>query len=147
MIGRRSGRTDPHMGKTEIDRTALLDEALRAFGEAWAAGDRAALASLLSPGYTHNDAFGARHDYGSWLEYAAGRKGRTTKIAFRDVRIRIIGDVAIVTGYNDMTGGGATAAGDKTDLTILFTQVWIWQNGRWLREAFQATPVRNASIS
>lgn len=27
-------------------------------------------------------------------------------------------------------------------MTIRFTQVWVWGHGRWLREAFQATPIR-----
>jgi hypothetical protein len=54
--------------------------------------------------------------------------------------MRIIGDVAIVTGVNDVSGGGAKSATDQRDWSLLFTQVWVWQDGRWLREAFQATP-------
>ena len=119
----------------ELDRTA------KRFGEAWAAGDKAPLDALLSPGYTHTDVFGAFHDRGSWLAYATGRAGRQTRIAFRDVRTRLVGDVAIVTGINQIGGPGVRDAGDSDDLTIRFTQVWIWRDGRWLRECFQATPV------
>lgn len=121
-----------------------LNDAMKRFGEAWAAGDMAVLESLLSPSYTHNDAFGAHHDHASWLAYARGRTGRATRIAFRNVETRLRGDVAIVTGINDISGGGATSAADGKDLSIQFTQVWIWQGGRWLREAFQATPIRAA---
>jgi ketosteroid isomerase-like protein len=130
------------MAATDVKRQQALDEAIAAFGEAWARGDMATLERLLSPSYTHNDAFGARHDHASWLAYARGRQGRATTIEFHDVRTRIFGDMAVVTGCNVMRGGGATSAADSQDLSIVFTQVWRWQEGRWLREAFQATPVR-----
>lgn len=123
------------------DLQTALDTAIRDFGEAWANGDMDTLRRLLSPSYTHNDAFGAHLPYADWLAYAAKRKGRATKIAFRDVTTRFFGDVAVVTGFNVVTGGGATAADDTRDLTIAFTQVWRVENGQWLREAFQATPV------
>lgn len=129
------------MGQTNTTRVESLKRAIEAFGEAWARGDTATLQELLSSSYTHNDAFGAHLPYAEWLAYAAKRKGRRSQIAFRDVKFRLFGDVAIVTGFNDVTGGGATAAADIRDLTIVFTQVWRWDNGRWLREAFQATPV------
>jgi hypothetical protein len=41
-----------------------------------------------------------------WLAYAARRAGRPTRIAFADVATRIIGDVAVVTGRNDIEGDG-----------------------------------------
>ena len=44
-------------------------------------------------------------------------------------------------GFNVLTGGGATGPSDHRDLTIAFTQVWRREDGNWLREAFQATPV------
>jgi hypothetical protein len=127
------------------DRLADLDAAVHRFGEAWARGDTATLDSLLSPTYTHSDAAGEFHDRASWLEYARRRAGRSTRISFRDVRKRLVGDVAIVTGINDVSGGGATSATDHRDWSLLFTQVWVWQDGRWLREAFQATPLKGTA--
>ena len=135
------------MNKAIADRTAALDLAIIRFGEAWAAGDMPALESMLSPTYTHNDAFGTRHDRASWLAYARRRTGRKTAIGFRGVASRIFGDVAIVTGYNDIAGGGATSPADSKDLVLVFTQVWIWTDGRWLREAFQATPVASPAAN
>ena len=126
---------------------AELQRAMTDFGEAWARGDMEILTLLLSPTYTHNDAFGARHDHRSWLAYATKRAGRQTRITFRDVKTRFVGDVAIVTGYNDLSGGCVLSPGDTEDLTLVFTQVWIWRNGRWLREAFQATPVKTTEIN
>lgn len=118
-----------------------LDAAIRAFGAAWASGDIPALRALLSPSYTHNDIFGAHLPCEDWLAYAAKRTGRDTRIAFREVKTRRFGELAVITGFNDITGGGATSAGDTQDLSIVFTQVWRRENGRWLREAFQATRV------
>jgi len=44
------------------DRVAALEDAVRRFGEAWAAGDAAAMDLLLSPTYTHTDVFGKLSD-------------------------------------------------------------------------------------
>ena len=118
-----------------------LDEAVRRFGVAWAAGDVATLDALLSPTYTHSDVFGHFQDRAAWLAYARGRAGRPTRIAFRDVARRIVGDVAIITGVNQLEGRGSRDAEDASPLTLRFTQVWVKRDGRWLREAFQATPV------
>jgi hypothetical protein len=120
-------------------RAAALEEAVRRFGEAWARGDGAALDALLSPTYTHTDAGGGFLDRAAWLAYARQRAGRTTQIAFRDIGMRFVGDAAIVTGINEIEGVGARSAADTRPLAIRFTQVWIWRDGRWLREAFQAT--------
>jgi hypothetical protein len=118
-----------------------LDEAVRRFGAAWAAGDGATLDALLSPTYTHSDVFGRVQDRTAWLEYARGRAGRATRIAFRDVAQRIIGNLAVITGVNEVEGPGARDAADASALTLRFIQVWVKLDGRWLREAFQATPV------
>ena len=111
------------------------------FGRAWASGDMAVLDELLSPTYTHHDSYGERLNRQAWLDYASRRTGRDTRIEFRDVNTRMFGNVAVVTGTNIITGGGVRSAKDTKDLEMVFTQVWIWRDGRWLREAFQATPV------
>jgi ketosteroid isomerase-like protein len=129
------------------DRAAALEDAVRRFGEAWANGDGVAMDALLSPSYTHTDVFGKLSDRAAWLAYASGRGGRTTRIEFRGVRIRVHGDVGIVTGINDLHGGGIRDAADSRNLTLAFTQVWVWQQDRWLREAFQATPIVEMAAS
>ncbi|HEY3149416.1 MAG TPA: nuclear transport factor 2 family protein [Dongiaceae bacterium] len=123
------------------NRTSALEEAVGRFGEAWANGDAIVLDSLLSPTYTHTDVFGKLSDRATWLAYASRRTDRTTSIEFRDIRIRVSGEIGIVTGINDLQGGGIRDAADRKTLTLAFTQVWVWQQGRWLREAFQATPI------
>jgi ketosteroid isomerase-like protein len=126
---------------------AKLEQSVQRFGEAWANGNLEVLAALLTPTYTHTDAFGAFHDRTAWLEYAAGRVGRNTHIAFRDMTTRRIGDVAIITGINDVVGQGARSADDHSPLSLRFTQIWILKDGTWLREAFQATPITKTRAS
>ena len=106
----------------------------------------AELDALLSPSYTHTDASGTLLTRAEWLEYASGRADRTAQIAFQNVSTRIDGETAIVTGVNELSGGGLRNASDSEPLVIRFTQVWIWRDGRWLREAFQATPVAPPSV-
>jgi ketosteroid isomerase-like protein len=118
-----------------------LDAAVQAFGEAWANGDVATLDSLLSPSYTHTDARGRLQDREAWLKYAAGRTGVATQITFADLATRIHGDVAVITGRNDMTGGNIISGDNRDALSIRFTQIWVRVDRRWLREAFQATIV------
>ncbi|SDD51847.1 nuclear transport factor 2 family protein [Ruegeria marina] len=124
-----------------------LHAALQRFAEAWARGDIEVLTELLSSTYTHNDATGAHLSRDGWLSYAAKRTGRRTQITFCDVEIRLFDDMAVVTGFNDISGGGILNAEDSRDLSIAFTQVWRRGNGRWLREAFQATPVQDLTYA
>jgi ketosteroid isomerase-like protein len=112
-----------------------LDAAVRDFGEAWARGDVGALRGMLSPSYTHTTVRGRIQDRDEWLEYARSRSGATTEIAFGDVTTRLIGDVAIITGRNDIIGGND----GLSNRNLRFTQIWVRRDGRWLREAFQAT--------
>ena len=134
------------MTTSAAERERALQESIVRFGRAWASGDMAALDELLSPTYTHHDAYGERLNRQAWLDYASRRTGRDTRIEFRDVDTRMFGDVAVVTGTNIITGGGVRSAKDTKDLEMVFTQVWIWRDGRWLREAFQATPILKNSF-
>ena len=118
---------------------AELDLEIRRFGAAWATGEVAVLDELVSPTYTHIDAYGDFHDRASWLAYAGRRAGRSTQIGFREMALRLIGEMAIVTGINDIQAVGDPQVGARQDLVLRFTQVWVRREGRWLREAFQAT--------
>ena len=116
-----------------------LETRIIAFGEAWARGDVEVLRGLLSPSYTHTDVRGRILGRDAWLDYARGRSGADTRISFADVSMRFVGNVAIITGRNDMTGQSAVSSNGRSAGSLRFTQVWVSQDGRWLREAFQAT--------
>jgi ketosteroid isomerase-like protein len=94
---------------------------------------------MLSRSYTHTDVKGRFQDRGAWLEYARGRSGATNQIDFADVTTRLVGDVAVITGRNDIEGSGIVSGDSRAAISLRFTQVWVRTDGRWLREAFQAT--------
>jgi ketosteroid isomerase-like protein len=125
------------MASADDTRLPVLSDAIAAFGDAWARGDLATLDALLSPTYTHSDYLGGFQDRDAWLAYAASRTRVDTTVVFHDVRTRVFGNVAVVTGANAISykGGGSTVE----DQMVRFTQVWVWTGDRWLREAFQAT--------
>lgn len=116
-----------------------LDDTIVAFGEAWARGDYQTLKSMLAPSYTHTDVRGRFQDRDAWLEYARRRSGATNQIDSVDVTTRLVGDVAVITGRNDIKGSGIVSGDTRSEISLRFTQVWIRTDGRWLREAFQAT--------
>jgi len=116
-----------------------LEASISAFGEAWARGDYEMLQNILSRSYTHTDVKGRFQDRGAWLEYARGRSGATNQIDFADVTTRLVGDVAVITGRNDIEGSGIVSGDSRAAISLRFTQVWVRTDGRWLREAFQAT--------
>jgi hypothetical protein len=123
---------------------AGLEDAVRRLGEAWARGDVAAAEAMLSPGCTHTSVTGAFQDRAAWLAYTGARAGRGTRIGFADVRTRFLGGIAVVTGRNDVAGLGDPLLPGRNEASVRFTQVWIRDNGRWLRDAFQATLVAAA---
>jgi hypothetical protein len=55
------------------------------------------------------------------------------------VRTRIIGDVAITTGRNDVE----RARGSIWTEAFWFTQVWVRRGRDWQREAFHATYIHD----
>jgi ketosteroid isomerase-like protein len=122
-------------GVTDETTRRELDAQIVAFGEAWARGDADALKDMLSRSYTHTTVRGRLQNREEWLEYARGRGGATTDISFADVTTRLVGDVAIITGRNDIKGEND----GWRNRSLLFTQVWVRSDGHWLREAFQAT--------
>ena len=63
-----------------------------------------------------------------------------TRVTFRDVAQRIVGDVAIIRASTRSRVRARAMRPMSSSLTLRFTQVWVKRDGRWLREAFQATP-------
>ena len=129
------------MRQSDDARLARLEVAVQAIGLAWASGDMATARDILSPSYTHNDVFGVQWSRSEWLAYAAKREGRATQVRFRDVQTRLFGDIAILTGFNEITGTGVIADGEHrvfahqksfarnpclhNQLLLLTSQFWI----------------------
>ena len=63
---------------------------------------------------------------------------RIEAIAVDDVKVRPLGDVAIVTGRTVASG---TVRGEKVTATLRFTDVFVRRSGRWQIAASQGTRV------
>jgi ketosteroid isomerase-like protein len=99
--------------------------------------DVATLDSLYAEqlAYTHSNA--EVDSKASYLEKLGDRHFDYRALAFLDQDVRIIGDVALVTGR--MTGD-VIIAGTAKKLNSQTTVVWVRQYARWKLLSFQSTP-------
>jgi uncharacterized protein (TIGR02246 family) len=111
--------------------TAVLHAACRAYQ----VGDADALERLLSPDYTLTDSRGAVITREQ--DIAEVRTGAVRYVLFenRDMRVRIHGDAAIVTGRTHVE----STPGKR--LVFQFTDTLIRRDGRWLVAASHATRI------
>ena len=65
--------------------------------------------------------------------YLAGLKGRPRKTERRDLKVRVYGDVAVMTGLMINT----PASGEPVEAMV--TQTWVKNGSRWQVVAFQAS--------
>jgi uncharacterized protein (TIGR02246 family) len=102
------------------------------------ANDAEAFRTLLSPDVTFIGTSGSLRDRG---DYIASRSGswipRAGTYEYSELRVRMFGDVAIVTGKGVTTGEGASAA-------VRFTDVWAERSGEWRLVAIQRTDIADA---
>jgi len=131
-----------HADQHEDPRAARLSERLAAFTAAFQAGDVATLDTLLAEHYSHTNNASPPLDRAAWLETMA-RRGQarasgsdTTSFSNSDVKVRIAGNTAVVTGLSTMRG---ERNGKPFGLKIRYTHVWEWVGEDWYRVAFQDT--------
>jgi hypothetical protein len=113
-----------------------LLQVARAFGQAWAKRDVAALERLLAAEYVHTDVDGHFMRRAAWLDQAKGQTA-ALEISFGDLNATIYGEIGVITGANRLRDGASHIG------TIRFTQVWVWRGEKWQRIAFQATHARS----
>jgi len=137
----------------EAELHAAMAERLKASIE----GDTEKIESLTADEYVQTDIFGYVQDKSAWLnEYFRPLAGLIKAGKFRwevyderDVRIRMLGDTAVVIGSMTLKGSGAKPAGHTWEASpqssvganLRFTRVWINRNGRWFLAA-----VHNAGL-
>ena len=131
----------------EAELHAAMAERLKASIE----GDTEKIESLTADEYVQTDIFGYVQDKSAWLnEYFRPLAGLIKAGKFRwevyderDVRIRMLGDTAVVIGSMTLKGTGAKPAGhtweaapqSSVGANLRFTRVWINRNGRWFLAA------------
>jgi ketosteroid isomerase-like protein len=116
------------------------------FYEAYTNGEAAKIDRLLAADYTHNDirgGFKTRAAYMMYINTLADRiKAGAIKIdssATDDLRVRVYGDTAVVTGR--WTARGRRGGKDDAE-QLRFLNVWVKQQGHWQTVAGQVTMVQ-----
>lgn len=119
-----------------------LCQRVHQFSTAWTHADFRTMDRLLAPGYVHTDDRGAYQPRSTWLKVMHERSAnlKALKISMHDIRIRMLGRTAIVTGEDVIDSTHHTGAPPEH---LRFTQVWVDNPSGWQRLAFQATPVLN----
>lgn len=128
--------TDPEAASALI----ALEQQLAA---AWVDGDRAFIEGLLAPEWTVIDTTGRVLTRDDVLEETFGSADRSIlSMHVDDLEVRLLGTVAIVRGRTYATG---SYRGEAASVTLRFTDVFHYRDGRWTIVASQGTVVPPAS--
>ncbi|MGD9904562.1 MAG: nuclear transport factor 2 family protein [Vicinamibacterales bacterium] len=117
------------VSRQPTDDTATLLELERRLAAAWVAGDRAFIEGLLADDWSVTDGAGQVLSRSQVLMETFGSVDRRIEaMAIDDVRVRFVGEVAIVTGRNRVTG---SYRGQSGTVVLRFTDVFARRDGRW----------------
>jgi ketosteroid isomerase-like protein len=116
-----------------VDFARIENELARA----WVEGDRAAIERIVAEDWMTTDIAGRVRTRAEVM--ADMFRGGTKPIAamnIDDVRVRMLGDVAVVTGRTIVR-----ATGSQTDIILRFTDVFTLRDGRWQVVVSQGTRI------
>ncbi|MGH7493561.1 MAG: nuclear transport factor 2 family protein [bacterium] len=133
-------QTPNHAREENLRLEQEVGAAVAQFANAFAKADTAVLRSLLTDDYVHTNANGGVLDKTRWLAFAKTRRadldsGKVRIDTYRndELRIRIYGNTAVVTGLNTTIG---FRDGKEWKMRLRFTNVWVKRDGCWQRVAF-----------
>jgi ketosteroid isomerase-like protein len=107
----------------------VLAQLQQDLAKAWVSGDRATIERIISPDWRSTAPDGRVTDRASVLaDVFEKRAHRIRRLEIDDVRVRIFGDAAVVTGR---THGVGEVAGAPYDVVIRFTDTFVRRDGRW----------------
>src|SRR3989442_4359862 len=115
--------------KIEKDRAAAVTKA-----------DVAALEAVTSDDCTWIDRNGRVRDKAQTMSDIKTGDIKITSNEVSDMKVRVYGDTAVVTGRADTKG---TIGGKDISGPMLFTRVYVKRNGRWQSVSFQQTAISN----
>jgi hypothetical protein len=102
---------------------------------AWVESDRATIDRIIASDWTTITITGeVRTRAEVMAEFFRNGKSPIGAMTIDDVRVRLLGEVAVVTGRTV-----ARATGSQTDVSLRFTDVFAWRDGRWQIVASQGT--------
>jgi uncharacterized protein (TIGR02246 family) len=123
--------------QSPVDELVQLQQRLM---RAWIDGDRAYVESVLASDWTTTDVSGQVLTRATVLrEVFESRDRRIESGRIDDVKVRMLGDeAAVVTGRTAAVG---TYKGQRGNVTLRFTDVFVRRDGRWQAVASQGTVI------
>ena len=122
-----STAVEEQIKKIEKDRAAAVTKA-----------DVAALDAVTSDDYSLIDRNGRVRDKAQTMSAIKTGDIKITSNEVSDLKARVYGDTAVVTGRADTKG---TIGGKDVSGPMLFTRVYVKKSGRWQSVAFQQTAI------
>jgi uncharacterized protein (TIGR03067 family) len=116
-----------------------LTQLLKDLNGAVVKADVAFLERVLHEDYTHIRPRGTVENRSQYLENRKTGRVAYEVLDWDDVKVRLYGDTAIVTGRTTVKGKDQQGAIDQQQR---WTRVFLWRDGRWQPIHFQGTPVR-----
>jgi ketosteroid isomerase-like protein len=101
-------------------------------------GDVATLEGLTSDDYMFINAYGQLSDKATTMNGIKTGNIKLTSNEVSDLKVRVYGNTAVVTGKANSKG---TIGGRELKAPVLFTRVYVKNNGKWQSVAFQQTPI------
>jgi uncharacterized protein (TIGR02246 family) len=116
-----------------VEELAAIEQRL---ARAWVEGDQATIRSMLADDWVTTDVTGTVRAKDAVLrDMFAATPTPIAAMAIDDVRVRVFGDVAVVTGRTTASGTGGG------QIQLRFTDVLARRDGRWLFVASQGTAI------
>ena len=124
---------------SEGDQVRHLTDLQQELARAWVAGDRAAIERIIAPEWTVTGPDGQISTRADVLrEVFETRTHRIISLTLDEVRVRVFGDAAVVTGR---TRGRGESGKTPYDVEIRFTDMFVRRDGRWQAVASHASMV------
>ena len=102
-------------------------------------GDKLRLRQLLHQELIHVHAKGQVDRYESYFESGGFKVDYINVQRFDDLRVRVIGACAVMTG-RQLLEGVRKISGERVRIDSHVMQVWVLEDGAWRQMAFQTTP-------
>jgi len=123
----------------ERDPVEHLKDLQQQLARAWVAGDRDAIERIIAPEWTVTGPDGRISTRADVLrEVFETRTHRISFLTVDDVRVRVFGEAAVVTGR---TRGRGESGSTPYDVEIRFTDMFVRRDGRWQAVASHASQV------
>ena len=116
--------------------TAELIALQQVLAQAWLAGDRATIETIIAPDWSLTGPDGTRSDRATVLaDVFETRMHKILQLEIDEVEARVFGEAAVVTGRTH----GVGEFGVPYDVVIRFTDMFVRRDGRWQAVASHAS--------